>query len=760
MAVDYAKMPRSFIENIDINDPEYIKQLLRPADIKEDLQLMNQRSRVSLVLRSPFFRRELEKIVASQMKDGCLTENISVLKQILDYLTPHAKLGSSHFTKGATMPVLPINDLKGAPLSNYVKGERLLRCKVASVYRLVDLFGWNSGIGYNITARVTKGVDEFLVKPLGLLFHEVSASSLMKVDLTGNLITTGTAGLGIDRQSWMLHSAIHEARPDVRCIVHLNTPATVAVSCAKSGLLPISQEAMILGETAVYDPSSVTSGLQDTEDGISLKEKRIMEERKAIAALLQSHSQDCMVLMIRSHGILAMGQTVEEAWFFAFTAILACEAQLRLSALSEDELVLPVKEAQQAAHYVGRTPVAAQLHPGENVGSVNWRRGELEFEALMRRLDSAGYRTGHVYRIAQIHSVAGASSTMNRPLEPIPDDIALTEPMTPRSAAALVRKTASLGRGFHGLKDVAIPPTASSFSSAYYDDDEKRAAAAAEAKMKSMSLSRTRWFNTPNVYTRADISEIGTPTPKMIAHWADQIDGAKHNTSGMAVPVEDPNQFAPQGVDPHEFKKRQRKIKENYYNDVKNAGPQSNILLGLDVDVDGSVSPPMSPTGTLLRPDLRATQQGHVVVVGAVSKGIINKSQRHNVGAFQSVYSPNPFDNMTDEDLTRYRENVDRKAKGLPSLEDEEAAAQVEEARKAAQLAKEAMEFAADQPHTYSSGVHGTPGLQDISHTGTSGADVSQDDAEKDPSKGADKKRKRRFKMPSFGRKSKPKSKE
>ncbi|KAA3670902.1 uncharacterized protein DEA37_0004630, partial [Paragonimus westermani] len=112
MAVGVAQTmpPNHFIEEIgkidfqififsDVNDPEYVRQMLRPPVIKEDVKLMQQRARVSLILRSPFFRRELEKIVASQMKDGCLNANVAALMQILDYFTPHTKFGSSNFTR-------------------------------------------------------------------------------------------------------------------------------------------------------------------------------------------------------------------------------------------------------------------------------------------------------------------------------------------------------------------------------------------------------------------------------------------------------------------------------------------------------------------------------------------------------------------------------------------------------------------------------------------------------------------------------------
>lgn len=83
-----------------MNDPDYIRDLLRPASVKEDVKLMEQRRRVSLILHSPAFRKELEKIVASQMHDGVLSSNVMALKKLVDLLTPHAKLGSSAFARG------------------------------------------------------------------------------------------------------------------------------------------------------------------------------------------------------------------------------------------------------------------------------------------------------------------------------------------------------------------------------------------------------------------------------------------------------------------------------------------------------------------------------------------------------------------------------------------------------------------------------------------------------------------------------------
>ncbi|CAH8441992.1 unnamed protein product [Schistosoma turkestanicum] len=777
MAVDVHKevQPTKFIDRIDVNNEDYIRELLRPPDIKEDVKLMQERSRVSLILRSAYFRKELEKIVASSLKSGCLNANVVALKQIIDYLTPQTRLGSSAFTRGATVPVVPINDLRAVQLEGYVKGERLIRCKLASVYRLVDIFGWNTGINNHITARVSRDTDEYLINPIGLLYNELTASSLVKIDLKGSILAQGSVDLGIDKQSWMLHAAVHSARPDVRCIIHLSTPAAVAVSCTNAGLLPISQEAMILGETAVYDPLIVLNNLQQNwEEDLDSRNERQFHAHEAEISRIFSEKSNCMVLLVRSYGLLALGQSIEEAWFIAFTSMLACEAQLRLASISLEELVIPTKEAQEAAHSVGRTPSAVQLRVGEVPGSSGWRRGELEFEALMRRLDSAGYHTGYVYRLGQIRQGSTAASTLQRPPADSQDgSSAQQSAVSPRDAAAHARRAASLGRGLRGLKDVEIPPTVSSFATLYYGDEESRTAAVAEMKAKTLSLSRAHWLSTPNAYLREEIEEVGTPNPKKITHWTEGSDINKTRTGGMAVPLIDPNQFALQGSDPQEFKNQQKKVKDKYYKDIKSAGPKSRILQGIDLEdeadeIDGGSGSPkvVSPRGTLLRLDPSnppSLEPGHVVVVGAASKGIINRNQRHNVGVYQSVYSPNPFDKMTDEDLERYKENVERKAKGLPSLEEEEARARIEEARQAAVVAREAMEAASRMGAAQK--YNGEPSL-DVSRisairSDTSGAEASHDDTEKEARKDdgsiTEKKKKRRFKMPSFARKSKTK---
>ncbi|VUZ52552.1 unnamed protein product [Hymenolepis diminuta] len=717
-----------FLDGLDLNDPNYIRDLLRPAAIKEDVKLMEQRRRVSLILHSAAFRKELEKIVASQMRDGVLSPNVMALKYLVDVLTPHAKLGSSAFAKGATVPVIPINDLRPEN-TIYSRPEKVIRCKVASTYRLVDIFGWSSGSKSHISAKVFKDGDSYLFNPQGLLFNEITASSLLKVDIKGTIIDGGSNGLGIDKQGWMLHAAVHEALPVIRCVIQLNTPPTIAISCMKSGLPPISQEAMMLGGAATYDPSSIDQHLQG--------EERNAAETAAIAECLRSTAGgDPRILIIRKYGILAMGKSVEEAWMAAYLAVSACEAQLRLACVGSDELVMPT------AGEIGNNHQAMMNATTGGQGSTtdrNWRPGELEFEAMMRRLDAAGYHTGHFYRVGQVQPNISSRTHC------IPED------SLDGSRVAHARRAASLGRSFRA--DVEVPPAASSFAANYYKDDATRIKEAASYRAKTLSLQRSHFSNTPNAYKKEEIEEVGTSNPKKITHW---IEGATKTTGGTLLASEDPNQFAPQGTDPRELKDNLKKVRDKYYKDIRTAGPKSKILEGLGLDDDneiisdardGTISPArvVSPRGTLLRLDPAnppTLEPGHVVVVGAVSKGIINRDQRHNVGLFQSVFSPNPFDQVTDDELERYKRNVERKAKGLPTEEEEE---EMERRKRATTL--EAAPKASPQRQA-----------GDIEHEGIR-SDTSVDAGQRSLDESKVSRKKRRFKMPSFARKAKDKKK-
>ncbi|EPB76293.1 class II Aldolase and Adducin domain protein [Ancylostoma ceylanicum] len=242
----------------DPDDPEYIKDLQRPAVIKiqvkrfqEDLTEMERRKRVQQLLESKSFCRELEEVIR-QESDSCRSdpEHLKTIQRLSELTLPNGAMtfANLHSVAGSA---IPIADLKGN--DNYSRQEKLLRNKLASLYRLVDLFQWSQGIYNHITLRLPHDDNHILVNPFGLLYHEVTASSLVKVNLQGETVDPGTTKLGINQNGFMLHSAIHSARPDVRCILHMHTAVVSAVASMKCGLLPLCQEAMVIGPVAYHD---------------------------------------------------------------------------------------------------------------------------------------------------------------------------------------------------------------------------------------------------------------------------------------------------------------------------------------------------------------------------------------------------------------------------------------------------------------------------------------------------------------------------
>ncbi|XP_052703351.1 alpha-adducin-like isoform X3 [Crassostrea angulata] len=580
-----------YIDTIDPDDPEYVKEMRRPAEVKEDVRQMHDRSRVSLILNSEAFRRELEEVVDEQIKSGPHPASLLALQQITDLLLPHSK-GQTGLINRGTAPVIPISDIKGTDGLGYSKGEKLLRCKLAACYRLVDLKGWGHGIYNHISVRINQELEHFLINPFGLNYGEITASSLVKVDMQGDVIEKGTTTLGINRAGFTLHSAIHQARPDLKCVIHLHTPAAVAVSTLKCGFLPMSQEALICGEVSYHEYNGI---LVD------------QEERDALQRHLGPNNK---IMFLRNHGVVACGTTVEEAWHYAFNIMAACESQIKALPAGLDNIVLVDEEVRRKTYAVG-----SQGGGGVDTSGKKWKTGELEFEALMRQLDNAGYRTGFVYR-------------------------------QPIIKAEVKRERCN--------DDVEIPPASSSFTYVFDGDYEhsKYMSPIKVAIERQKQHYKAGWLNSPNTYVKKEMEETGTTNPKKITKWIQ--DGSPSN-SGTSVKLENPNQFAPQGADPHEFKKKQKNIRKDYYEDKVTAGPQSRVLEGMTWEEAQQLQ-----DGTL------SMAGDSVIVIGAASKGIIQRDQQHNVQVYKSQYQANPFENMTQDEIDRYKVEVEKKAKGEP----------------------------------------------------------------------------------------------
>nr|NVI74712.1 hu li tai shao [Cucujiformia] len=312
------------------------------------------------------FREELERIIETQLNEGTGTN--SLMQQITDMIGVNKQGGN--FYKNSSC-VLPINDIRGIEAMSYGKGEKILRCKLAAVYRLIDLCGWTQGTASLITARLNQDEEHFLVNPYGMLYHEITASSLIKVDMQANVVEQGTTNFSVNISAFSLHGAIHAARPDIKCIIHLHTPSVVAISATKQGILPISQESVVIGEVSTHP---FLGGLIDPE------------EKDKLARNLGPNNK---VLLLTNQGVLCCGETIEEAFFNARNTVLACEAQLKLLPIGMDNIVLLNEETRkriyEAAHKApDSTPRPDKPTILEGKVERKWRVGGIEFEALMR----------------------------------------------------------------------------------------------------------------------------------------------------------------------------------------------------------------------------------------------------------------------------------------------------------------------------------------------------------------------------------------
>ncbi|XP_027400990.1 alpha-adducin isoform X7 [Bos indicus x Bos taurus] len=390
-----------YFDRVDENNPEYLRERNMAPDLRQDFNMMEQKKRVSMILQSPAFCEELESMIQEQFKKGKNPTGLLALQQIADFMTtnvpnvyPAAPQGGMAALNMSLGMVTPVNDLRGSDSIAYDKGEKLLRCKLAAFYRLADLFGWSQLIYNHITTRVSSEQEHFLIVPFGLLYSEVTASSLVKVNLQGDIVDRGSTNLGVNQAGFTLHSAIYAARPDVRCVVHIHTPAGAAVSAMKCGLLPISPEALSLGEVAYHDYHGI---LVDEEEKI-LIQKNLGPKSK--------------VLILRNHGLVSVGESVEEAFYYIHNLVVACEIQVRTlaSAGGPDNLVLLDPGKYKAKSRAPGSPA------GEGSGSPpKWQIGEQEFEALMRMLDNLGYRTGYPYRYPALREKSKKHSDVEAP---------------------------------------------------------------------------------------------------------------------------------------------------------------------------------------------------------------------------------------------------------------------------------------------------------------------------------------------------------
>jgi ribulose-5-phosphate 4-epimerase/fuculose-1-phosphate aldolase len=235
--------------------------------------------------------------------------------------------------------------------------EWAVRVELAALYRLVALHGWDDMVYTHISARLPGPDHHFLINPYGLYFDEITASSLVKIDLDGNILQE--TSYFINPAGFTIHSAIHAAREDACYVMHLHTDQGVAVSAQKEGLLPLSQHALIVLPRLAY---------HDYE-GIALNH----EERERLVADMG----DKEVLLLRNHGTLAVGRAAADCWVNMYYLERACLQQvMALSGGRAGVLIAP--EASQ-------TEVRNQVSRGIG-GALGW-------PGALRRLDrlSPGY---------------------------------------------------------------------------------------------------------------------------------------------------------------------------------------------------------------------------------------------------------------------------------------------------------------------------------------------------------------------------------
>ncbi|XP_037548140.1 alpha-adducin isoform X5 [Nematolebias whitei] len=563
-----------YFDRVDESNPEYQRERNMAPDLRQDFNMMEQKKRVSMILQSPAFCEELETMIQDQLKKGKTPTSLLALQQIADFMTtsmpsmyPAAPQGGMAALNMSLGMVTPVNDLRGSDSISYEKGEKLLRCKLAAFYRLADLFGWSELIYNHITVRVNSEQERFLIVPFGLLYSEVTASSLVKINIEGEIVDRGSTNLGVNKAGFLLHSAIYAARPDVKSVVHIHTAAGAAVSAMKCGLLPVSPEALSLGEVSYHD-----------YHGILVDE----EEKGLIQKNLGPKSK---VLILRNHGLLTLGETVEEAFYYIHNLVTACEIQVRTlaSAGGPDNLVM-----LDPAKYKSRPRVPEPAVDGSST-HPKWQIGEQEFEALMRMLDNLGYRTGYPYRCPALRDKGKKYSDVE------------------------------LASSTHG-------------GYSYGEDSDSGARSPLKHSFQRGQRDKTRWLNASGRPDEPYEDGPDSTSPKSKPKWTKE-DGLRQAAAA--------NQFIPLNTNPKEVLEMRNKIREQNLQDIKTAGPQSQVLC----------------VGTVVE---RTYNQGELVTA---SKAIIEKEYQPKV--IVSKTGPNPFNKLTDQELEEYRREVELKQKGV-----------------------------------------------------------------------------------------------
>ncbi len=239
--------------------------------------------------------------------------------------------------------------------------EQAIRRDLAAAYRLVALHGWDDLIFTHISARVPGPEHHFLINPYGFTFDEITASSLVKIDMDGN--TVGSSEYIVNPAGFTIHSAIHEVREDAGCVMHVHTPDGTAVSTCRAGLQPLNQTSqLIIGDLAYHD-----------YEGVALDH----DERPRLQHDLGTKN----LMLLRNHGTLTVGRTVAEAFMRMYYLERACTMQVRTRVLGTDD-------------YPTHPEVIDKNGKIGNAAGMASVANRLLWPAMLRKLDRAnpGYR--------------------------------------------------------------------------------------------------------------------------------------------------------------------------------------------------------------------------------------------------------------------------------------------------------------------------------------------------------------------------------
>jgi ribulose-5-phosphate 4-epimerase/fuculose-1-phosphate aldolase len=237
------------------------------------------------------------------------------------------------------------------------EAEWQVRCDLAAAYQLAALYKWTDLIYTHFSARVP-GSDHLLINPYGLMFDEIMASTLVKIDKDGNPVDDPT-GLGVNYAGFVIHGCVHEARPEINCVIHTHTRAGVAVSAQQHGLLPISQHSLrVYGMLTYHD-----------YEGIALE----LDERTRLARDLGPTSK---AMILRNHGLLALGDTVAEAFQMMYYLDTACQIQA-------DALANGTADVIRISEQTARKGF-------QQFGGAGGSELDREWPALLRMLDRKG----------------------------------------------------------------------------------------------------------------------------------------------------------------------------------------------------------------------------------------------------------------------------------------------------------------------------------------------------------------------------------